>query len=199
MEHKPIIVVHGKRIDLGLMDKAYLPKVMEIINDARVAQFITAVPPMYFPEEEKWIESLVENKKNVVFAILRKDKDGNHEYIGHMGIHPCSDVASRVAVTGAIIGYEYLNQGYGSEAKMLQLFYAFRFLNIRKIRSDVLSVNPRSCAYLEKSGYSKVAVFKDELMRNGKLCDEIHYELFPKDWDPIWEAYKKKHSMEDPF
>jgi RimJ/RimL family protein N-acetyltransferase len=195
---KPIIVVRGKRVDLCVMQEAYLPDIITNLNDARITRFITAVPPIYPSEEKEWLDGLGKDKTNYIFAVLRKDVGDTPEYIGHMGIH-LRPRTNGVAVTGAVFGYEHLSQGYGSEAKMLQLFYAFRYLGIKKIRSTAFSFNVRSQKYLERSGHTRVAVFRDEYVRGGKPCDEIHYELFSEQWEPIWEEYKKKHRMEDPF
>lgn len=196
--HQPTIILRGKRIVLALMEKAYLPFIMKIMNDLRVTRFLTAISPMYFSEEERWIENITENKKNVAFAVLRITEDGDYEYIGHVSVHKCART-NDVAGTGAAFGFDYLNQGYGSEAKHLLLFYAFRFLGIKKIRTSVLSINPRSQKYIERSGHKKIGVFKDEYVRDGKPCDEIFYELFPEYWEPVWEEYKKKYGLEDPF
>lgn len=196
--HTPIIIVRGKRVVLALMEKAYLPRMMQIMNDVRIARFITAIPPLYYSEEEEWIKNLEKDKENIVFAVLRKNEDETYEYIGHVGIHKRRKT-NGVAVTGAVFGYEFLDQGYGSEAKHLTLFYAFRFLGLKKIRTMVLSTNPRSQKYIENSGHKRIGVSKDEYVRDGKPCDEILYELFPQDWEEVWEAYKKKHGMEDPF
>jgi len=196
--HTPTIIMRGKRIVLALMEKEYLPGVMSVINDPRVARFITAVPPIYYSEEEEWLEKLAKDKMNIMFAVLRITEGGGYEYIGHVGIHKRRKT-NDVAVTGAVFGYDFLNQGYGSEAKHLTLFYAFRFLGLKKIRTAVLSTNPRSQKYIERSGHKKIGVLKDEYVRDGKPCDEILYELFPEEWEPVWEAYKKQYGMEDPF
>lgn len=191
-----VIVLHGKLIDLALMQIIYLPNVTRIMNDIRGSQYLLLEPPISFKSEEKWLESLEDSKTDIVFAVLKKNDDGTHTHIGQIGLHIKSD---GVAVTGAVLDHDFCGKGYGTEAKMLQLFYAFYFRNLRKIRSSVLSINPRSMKYLEKTGHKRVAVFKGEHVRRGKVCDEIHYELFPEDFDLVWEAYKKKHGLEDPF
>ncbi len=61
-----------------------------------------------------------------------------------MGIHRIN-WKDRTATTGAVIGEKaYWDKGYGSEAKMLVLDYAFNMLNLRKICSQVLAFNKRS-------------------------------------------------------
>ncbi|XKT74995.1 MAG: GNAT family N-acetyltransferase [Patescibacteria group bacterium UBA2103] len=193
-----IIVVRGKTVDLAVVQEMYIPEIMHMINDPRVAKFITARPPIYPAEETEWLKNLEKNKNDVVFAVLLKKPEGGHEFLGIMGTH-IRPKTNGVAVTGAILKYDCLGKGYGSEAKMLQLFYAFRFLGLNKIRSTVLSINPRSKRYLEKAGYKVTGAFKDEDVRDGVPCDEIQLELFPKEWEEIWKNYKKKHNMKDPF
>ena len=191
-----VIILRGNRIDLGLMQSSYLTHVTRIINDVRVSQYLLAVPPLSLKSEKEWLNSLEESKTDIVFAILKKNSGEPSTYIGHIGLHLRPD---GVAVTGAVLDPEFCDKGYGTEAKMLQLYYAFYFRNLRKIRSSVISTNPRSMRYLEKTGHKRVAVFKGEHIRRGKVCDEVHFELFPENFLPVWKEYKKKYRMEDPF
>lgn len=192
-----IIAIRGQRVDLGVMQKEYLPDITTIINDARVTKFILARPPLTQGQEEKFLESIEKSSLDCVFAILKKS-GGTHEYIGHTGIK----IESRrngVGTTGTVMKFDELGSGYGTEAKHLALFYAFRQLGLHKIRSSVLSINPRSQRFLEKTGHRVVGRYANEFLRDGKPCDEILVELTYEDWVLSWEEYKKTHGIEDPF
>ena len=168
-----------------------------MVNDTRIAKFITAQPPITLSEEQEWLQSLSKRDNDFVFAVLKKSDDG-HMYIGHMSIH-LRPKSNGVATTGALLDYNHVDKGYGSEAKMLLLFYAFRFLGVKKVRTSVFASNERSKRYIEKMGHREIGVLEKEHVLDGIPVDEVLFELFYEDWLPYWEAYKKEHEMEDPF
>jgi len=96
----------------------------------------------------------------------------------------------RHGATGALIGEkEYWNGGYGTEAKLLLLKHCFDTLGLIKVCSTVLSTNPRSKAYLEKTGYKEEGCLRRHCFVNGKMVDLYHMAIFRKDFRRIWKKY----------
>ena len=123
-----------------------------------------------------------------VFLIIETK---NHRPIGCMGLHKI-DWINRTAESGASIGEKkYQNKGYGTDAKMFFLNYAFNTLNLRKINSAAFSFNKRSLAYNGKCGYKIEGVFKRQFFRNGKYHDAIMIAVFKEDFQNIWKRYQK--------
>ncbi len=150
MTTKPIIFRKGKRISIGPIKKEDMPIITEYINDSEVTQFLTIDKPQSLESELEWFENLSKRKHDVVFAIRLLDES---TIIGVMGLHNI-DHKNGLATTGSFIGKKDLwNKGYGTEAKMLVLEYAFNTLNLRKVCSDVYDFNGRSRRCLEKCGY----------------------------------------------
>lgn len=192
------VSIRGNRIDLGVLHKDYLDQMIDIMNDVRVAQYLLVRPPLSRKKEEEFLERVDSSETGHIFAILKKTEAGEHEYIGHTDVHILNH-RHGVGITGSIIKFDEVSKGYGTEAKHLMLFFAFRFLGLHKIRSSVLSHNGRSLRFLEKTGHKVVGTHRNEFFRGGVLCDEIIVEVTPEEWLPTWEEYKKKYSMEDPF
>jgi RimJ/RimL family protein N-acetyltransferase len=90
---------------------------------------------------------------------------------------------------------QYWGDGYGTDAKMLQLRYAFYQENIRKMISSVYATNERSIAYLKKCGYKKEGIRKDSRYVNGRYVDVILMAVFQRDWEPIWDEYANKYDL----
>jgi len=181
----------GKRIALRALNKGDAPLFYKWINDPEVHQFLKMSYPNSIAEEEKWIESLPEKKAtDVVFGIVLIETG---KLIGVMGLHRIS-AKDGTAVTGSFIGEkQYWSKGYGTEAKMLVLEYAFNTLNLYKIRSMVFAFNGRSKRCLEKCGYHQEGVLKEQIYRNGQRVDEILMAIFKEDFLKLWAKYKKKY------
>lgn len=178
----------GKMTRLRPLEKEDAPQLKIWMNDPEVAQFLMRVFPVTLQEEEEWIENIKKRTpKDVVFGV--ETLEGT--LIGTMGLHNI-ELIHGLATTGAVIGdKKFWGKGYGFDAKMLVLDFAFNTLSLRKVTSDVLAFNERSKRYLEKTGYKRVGQFKEHLFRDGMYHDLIIMEIFREEWLPLWGEYKK--------
>lgn len=185
-----IVFRMGKRIYLRPVLREDIPLITTWINDQEVHQFLEISAPMSPEDEMKWHESIGTKKEtDVIFAIVLEKSD---EIIGVMGLHHINH-KDKTATTGSFIGRKDLwSKGYGTEAKMLVLEYAFNTLNLRKTCSAVYDFNGRSKRCLEKCGYVVEGCRKEQKFRNGRYCDEFLLAVFKTDFIPLWEKYKKK-------
>jgi len=178
----------GKRIYLRPLSREDVPNLTVWINNPEVHQFLTVRKPMLLEQEQAWFDGLKDKDNQVIFAIVLKEDD---QFIGVMGLHNIDNV-NGTAVTGSFIGLkEHWSKGYGTEAKMLVLDFAFNALNLRKICSVVFGFNGRSKRALEKSGYKVEGIRKKQVFKAGKYCDEFQLAVFKKDFLPLWRKFKK--------
>lgn len=187
------IVTRGFMTYLRLLEDADIPNIHRWINNPEITRFLGRMLPVTLEEEEKWIQSVDENRKSregFVFAICTHEE----VHIGNMGLHSI-DWIHRTATTGALIGEEeFRGKGYGTDAKMHLLKYAFHTLNLRKVKSEVLQYNGASIRYGEKCGYREVGKRKKEYFKEGEYHDLILTEVFREEWEEKWEIYKEECS-----
>jgi len=55
--------------------------------------------------------------------------------------------------------------------------YAFRELDIIRIDTGVFEFNPASMRVLEKCGFVREAVFRNSVIKRGKICNEVRFAL----------------------
>ncbi len=183
----PIVFRTGKRVYLRPVIEDDLSKLVVWINDPDITEFLMASVPFTLADERKWYENLSNRKDDISLAIVLKE---THEIIGMTGIH---DIKYRdgTATTGSFIGRKDLwSQGFGTEAKLILLEYAFNTLNLRKICSQVYDFNGRSKKHLENCGYKEEARRKQHIFRSGKYCDEILLAVYRSDFERAWKRAK---------
>lgn len=187
MSEKRTIFLSGKIVNLRPAQKSDVPLFTRWINDPEVRQFLASIFPQTEKQEESWYENMGKDDHNIVLVI--ETKDGTP--IGLMGIHKIHWI-NRTATTGALIGEpEYWGSGYGTDAKMILLDYAFNTLGLRKIESDVIAFNKRSLRYSLHCGYKIEGKVRKHIFRNGKFWDKIMLGVFHDEWLPIWKKYQK--------
>lgn len=177
----------GKLTTLCVPHKEDMPKIAEWANTHEIIQYLNSFTPASLEGEMEWYQRITTNtKENIVFFVVAND---SQELLGTMGIHSI-DYRSGRATTGAMLGNQkYHGKGYGTDAKMQLLHWAFTELNLRKVMSNVLSTNPRSKRYLEKTGYREVGCRKKHSLFNGEFVDEYVMEVFKEEFMPLWHAY----------
>ena len=189
-----VVFINGKRLYLRPPCKSDLPYFVRWFNDPEVRIFLNQIYPMTESGEEKWLEGLVERKNDIVLVIVLKGKTPMQDRpIGNIGIHGI-ERENGVATTGAAIGEkDCWEKGYGTEAKMILLDYAFNTLNLRKVYSRVLAINPRSRAYSEKCGYVLEAALPKAHFRQGKYVDECILAVYADVWRELWKKDCSKY------
>lgn len=190
------IAYEGKNVALAAMKREYIPIFMEHANDLTVTEGILMRPPFTLEEEYAWYDSLAKRRDtDTIFAILhRKQADGadsSWQYIGHTGLHKIT-WPDAFATTGTVIWDKSLHsQGCGTEAKLLLLYHAFMVKGLRKISSEVKSFNASSWGHLLKCGYKEIGRRKAHHLHEGTFVDCILFEIFQKDFEGVWQKYKK--------
>lgn len=191
---KRVVFINGKHLYLRPPSKSDLPNFVRWFNDPEVWIFLNRIYPMTEMAEEKWLERLAERTNDIVLVIVLKGRTPVQDRpIGTIGIHGI-ERENGVATTGAVIGEkDCWNKGYGTEAKMILLEYAFNTLNLRKIYSRVLAINPRSRAYSEKCGYVIEATLPKAHFRNGCYIDGYILAVYADTWRVLWAKVKRKY------
>lgn len=187
MENSVVFLV-GKIVNLRPLSKNDVSDMTRWINDPEIRELVSFVFPKTEKQEEEWVNKLGSDEKNIVLGIETKD----HKFIGLMGLHEINWI-SRTCTTGAVIGEkEYWGKGYGTDAKMQVLNYAFNTLNFHKVCSSVIVYNKRSLHYSLHCGYKIEGRRKRQHFKNGKYWDLIELGLFKDEWLLFWKKYQKK-------
>lgn len=184
----PVVFLRGRRTILRPPTKADAAIMTRWINDPDVRQFVTTSYPISEETEATYLADVNKPDKNVFLVI---EVDGRP--IGTMGLHSIN-LIDRTCTTGAIIGEkDCWGKGYGTDAKMALLEYAFDSLGLRKIHSSVIAYNARSLAYSLKCGYVEEGRRRQRFFKKGRHYDEILLGILRKEWAPkhkLWKAGK---------
>ncbi|MCR4276458.1 MAG: GNAT family N-acetyltransferase [Candidatus Parcubacteria bacterium] len=189
----------GLHVSLGAMQREYIPLFMKGVNDPDVMRGVILQPPVTLEAEYAWYDKMVQ-KSDIILAILLHERDEagtttGYRYIGHTGLHGIIWPEGYAASGTIICDKSCFGKGYGTEAKLLLLYEAFRNRGLRKVCSRVKAFNGNSWGHLLACGYKQVGRFKKHHFRDGEFVDSIEFEVFREDWEPIWDAYQETKSL----
>lgn len=179
-----VVFLRGYRTTLRPVTELDIPLLTKWINDPEVRRNLGSQLPKTEADEREFVQN--RSKSNIVLMI-----EVNGTPIGTMGLHGIR-YPDATATTGAMIGEKsYWGKGYGTDAKMALLDYAFNTLGLRRVKSEALVNNKRSIAYSMHCGYIVEGVKKKEVFRGGRYHDLVLLAVTPKTWRPYFTKWKK--------
>lgn len=113
------------------------------------------------------------------FAIVRNDDD---LVIGVTGLEHYSILDGSAETEIMLFHPEFRNRGYGTEAKLLLLTYAFERLGLHMVYSWVSEFNVRSAAALGKQGYREAGYFAWATPYKGNYVGAWYFDLLASEW-----------------
>ncbi len=177
----PTRLLNGRWIRLTALTEDDVPSIAHWDEDSRFLRLYDTRPACPRSEKEvaQWLDDLRSSSRTIAFAIRPLDRDnliGTLELDGIIWPH-------RVCGMGIAIGdRRHWGQGYGSEAALLGLSFAFDELNLHRVTATVFDYNHRSIALMEKLGFRHEGTFRQFLERDGHRHDMLLYGLLLPEW-----------------
>ena len=154
------MILKSKNITLRPLQESDFDKYFKWHSDKEI-RFQTLMHPYPVTEklEKDWLEKVMSDfsNKRYVFSIIH-NTDKN--LIGYFQLTEVNFI-NRNASLGIVIGEkEYQGKGLGEEIMQLGINYAFKSLNINKIRLSVISDNQRALSLYKKLGFKEEGLLK---------------------------------------
>lgn len=169
----------GDRIYLSPRNAEDYEIFAEWLNDPQVADYIGRSGKIMTNQEEK--EFLEQNNNpEATFSIIDINND---RIVGSVGIEYIDHV-NRSGTLGIFIGdKDYRDKGYGTEAIKLILEYGFKYLNLKNINLDLVSVNERAYRCYQKCGFKEYGRRRRCYFINGKYYDKISMDILDDEFE----------------
>lgn len=148
-------------------------------NDAKVTQYLTWQPHANVQETQQTIQKWIDNQTNT-FAIELKS---THEVIGTIDTGHL-DARTKSCEIGYVIGRQYWNQGYMTEAFSRLLDYLFDEVGLNRVRADCDARNKASSAVMKKCGLRLEACKRQDVWTNAGIGDREIYAILKMDLHP---------------
>ena len=176
-------MIEGKKVRIRAVEQTDLDEIMKWVNDPEVIDNLLMRYPVSRYLEEKWLEKALDtsNIRDKAFSI--ETKDG--VYLGGIGLHKIN-WENRSAEVGIVIGKkEYWGKGYGTDAMLAILEFAFNHMNLHRVYLEVYDFNTRGIRSYEKCGFKKEGALRDDRFSRGKYHDTIIMGILKEEFDKI--------------
>ncbi len=186
--------LEGEKVIFAPVEKSEARKYMAWYNDFEIGFFLGTQEKLLTEEDE--IDALERlSKAGYLFVVLDKE---TKTPIGNCGIYQI-DWVNRTAEIGINIGNKsYWNKGFGTEATVLLLAFAFHILNLNNVMLRVLECNPRAIHIYEKLGFTPIGKRREVVTVANEKFDMLYYDMLASDFnsDIIKDLVKKYKSAD---
>ncbi|MFZ5391454.1 MAG: GNAT family N-acetyltransferase [Patescibacteria group bacterium] len=179
------MVLKGKKVNLRPLKLSDYKWLYYLINDKQVNRFLLTSGVKTLAKEKAKVAQMIKDKKayHFIIEIATDNQPIGIMTLGHI------DGRHKRASTGAFIAKKFWNKGYGRDAKMTLLKFAYLKLKLNRIESYVFKNNPRSLKYSLKCGYRLEGLLRQRILKNGQFKDEYVLAVLKKDWLKIAKTY----------
>ena len=171
------IFLESDDVELRTVEREDLEFCQQTLNDPDVRHGLAVTDPLTSDDEEEWYEGRVVESDDVHLLVC---DDG--EAVGMVGLNSVNGTAGN-AELGYWIAPEYHRNGYATAAARLLVDYAFAERRLHKVYANAFAFNEGSQRVLEKAGFDREGVHRDQRYVDGEYVDVYRYGLVATDWD----------------
>lgn len=131
--------------------------------------------------ETEWLKkSILNDEKNIRLAICLKEND---KYIGNTNLTSINWI-NRTAEFSIFVGDKnQWGKGFGKEATILMLKYAFEELNLNRIYAFVREDNTKAINLDKKIGFVQEGILRKSIYKNNKYINQILFSILKEEFN----------------
>ena len=143
-------------------------------NNPNVSRYLKDRFPYPYTMEDAtdWVNYNLDKDPVLNFVL-----DIGGEVAGGIAIELRDDIYHRSGIIGYWLAEPFWGKGIMTEAVKLLTSYGFDSLGLIRLQAGVFSKNTASMRVLEKAGYTKEAILRNAVIKNGELMDEHLYAV----------------------
>jgi [ribosomal protein S5]-alanine N-acetyltransferase len=164
------------RLIIRLVEHSDLPALLEVNNNDAVTRYLPYDSWKSMDDAQAWYErAMTRHETGIVWQFVIVLRESGR------AIGTCLffnfDEPSHRAETGYVLGQVYWSKGYGHEAMKGLVAYAFDTLNLRRLEAQVDPRNVASCKLLERLGFEREGLRRQNYFTKGEFSDTALYGL----------------------
>ena len=186
------VTLEGRHVRLEPLSAVHLPALMEAgAEDESVFTFV-AMNPLVMGWESWLAEALTGQAKGAYLPWATVLRETGHA-IGSSRFGDIEPAHGRVEIGWTWLGKRYQRTAANTEAKLLQMRYAFEDLGATRVGFKTDGRNEQSQRALEGIGAAREGVLRRQMrMPDGFIRDTVYYSVIAEEWPAVRERLEAR-------
>lgn len=163
-------MLRGRVVELRAVERADLPVLHAMLNDLETEARASGDRPT--PTSSARLEARFADRAGSDDAAVRFVVSVDDVVVGDCQLHTIDDL-SRTCHVGIALLRAHWGKGYGTDAVITLVSYAFRNLNLRKVCLEVLADDARAVGAYRRAGFAEEGRFREQTWYDGAYCDVL--------------------------
>lgn len=174
-------VLNGRRVTLRQIESDDCTTTyVDWLNDPEVNQYLeTRWSEQSLESIRNFVESQRNNDHSILFAIILCD---DNRHIGNIKIGPINYHHKHADISYFIGDKSVWNKGIATASIKLITRFGFEHLDLHRIEAGAYSASIGSWKALEKNGFKREAVLKEQVISKGQWMDVYRYGILKREF-----------------
>ena len=185
-------MLEGRLVRLRAIEPGDRARAHIWLNDPEVTYYLTM---RHAPSttDDTWLSDSSPNGYGRDVRLAVEAKDGTH--IGAINLHQVN-AEDRKAGLGIVIGEKaYWSRGFGRDAVLTLLRFAFHQMNLNRVWLRVLGGHDGAIACYRKCGFREEARLRQDVYRHGRYWDGVLMGILRDEFEALHGAPRNEGSM----
>lgn len=170
------VFLSGKRVNLCTAEQSDIEFLQESVSDSRIWRAVGRNTPYNLEQEREFFEAVFCDQSTIHLLATVED-----EPVGVVAFEGIDKEVGTAEINYWIIPSRWGN-GYATEAAERLIRYGFNQLNLHKVVARVSEFNDASKRVVEKIGFVKEGVQREQEFVDGEYQDRHWYGLLKREW-----------------
>ena len=179
-------MLEGELVRLRALEPSDAALLQRWVNDREVTHFTSARYLFSLQSEEAWVRERPPNSLANGVRLAIETKDGRHIGILQLLETRLEDRKAELAIT--IGEKDCWSQGYGTDAVVTALRFAFHQMNLHRVWLTTLEYNERAIACYRKCGFQEEGRLRQEVFKFGRFWDFVIMGVLRNDFETLHGA-----------
>ena len=180
-KEQAIITIRGDRVGLGPLRRDLLETIqLRWGNDLAAGMMQGAVGFATSASSQRYYDHRTAGKNVEEFLVYRLSTS---QPIGTTNLHEIDARERSAEIAYNIMERDYRGKGYGTEAALLTLDYAFTALGLHRVSTRVFEYNEPSIRLAERVGFTRIGRARQAHWAGGRYWDVLLFDLLHDEFE----------------